>query len=58
VKHHRGIVGADLATIQAKRQQTAAARALQRSAALAKAKSEKKEKEARKAKVCSNSFRL
>jgi large subunit ribosomal protein L24e len=51
VKHQRGIVGADLATITAKRTQTAAVRSQQRLAALSKAKSEKKEKETRKAKV-------
>lgn len=50
VKHQRGIVGADLATIQARRTQTAAAREQFRLAAIAKAKSEKKEKESKKAK--------
>ena len=50
VKHQRGIVGADLAAIAAKRNQTAAVRAQQRQAAITKAKSEKKDKEAKKAK--------
>lgn len=52
VKHQRGIVGADLATIAARRNQTAAVRSQQRLAAITKAKSEKKEKEVKKAKVC------
>mgnify|MGYP001240466848 CR=1 FL=1 len=51
VKHQRGIVGADLATIAARRNLTEAARAQARAAAIAKAKAEKKEKEAKKAKV-------
>jgi large subunit ribosomal protein L24e len=51
VKHQRGIVGADLATIAAKRNQTAAVRQQQRLVAITKAKSEKKEKEVKKAKV-------
>jgi large subunit ribosomal protein L24e len=51
VKHQRGIVGADLAAIAAKRNQTAAMRAQQRLTAITKAKSEKKEKEVKKAKV-------
>lgn len=51
VKHQRGIVGADLATIAARRNQTAAVRSQQRLAAITKAKSEKKEKETKKAKV-------
>ena len=51
VKHQRGIVGADLATIAARRNQTAAVRTQQRLAAITKAKSEKKEKETKKAKV-------
>ena len=51
VKHQRGIVGADMASILAKRNQTAAARASQRTAAISKAKTEKKEKEAKKPKV-------
>jgi large subunit ribosomal protein L24e len=51
VKHQRGIVGADLAAIAAKRNQTAAVRSQQRLAAISKAKTEKKEKETKKAKV-------
>ena len=51
VKHQRGIVGADLAAIAAKRNQTAAVRSQQRLAAITKAKTEKKEKEVKKAKV-------
>jgi large subunit ribosomal protein L24e len=51
VKHQRGIVGADLAAIAAKRNQTAQLRTQQRQSAIAKAKSEKKEKEAKKTKV-------
>ena len=51
VKHQRGIVGADLATIAARRNQAAAVRTQQRLAAITKAKSEKKEKETKKAKV-------
>jgi hypothetical protein len=51
VKHQRGIVGADLATIAARRNQTAAVRTQQRLAAITKAKTEKKEKETKKAKV-------
>lgn len=51
VKHQRGIVGADLATIAARRNQTAAVRQQARLAAITKAKTEKKEKEAKKAKV-------
>lgn len=53
VKHQRGIVGADLASIAAKRNQSAQIRTAQRTAAIQKAKSEKKEKEAKKTKVCS-----
>jgi large subunit ribosomal protein L24e len=53
VKHQRGIVGADLAAIAAKRNQTAAVRERQRLAAISKAKTEKKEKESKKAKVSS-----
>ena len=49
VKHQRGIVGADLASIVAKRNQTAAVRAQARQAAISKAKTEKREKEAKKA---------
>ena len=51
VKHQRGIVGADMASIQAKRNQSAQIRTAQRTAAIQKAKSEKKEKEAKKPKV-------
>ena len=51
VKHQRGIVGADLASIVAKRNQTAAVRAQARQAAISKAKTEKREKEAKKPKV-------
>ncbi|KAG6331306.1 hypothetical protein ID866_7785 [Astraeus odoratus] len=50
VKHQRGIVGADLAAIAAKRNQTATVRSQQRLDAIQKAKTEKKEKEAKKAK--------
>ncbi|KAJ2936257.1 hypothetical protein H1R20_g837, partial [Candolleomyces eurysporus] len=50
VKHARGIVGADIATITAKRNQTAAVRQQARLAAITKAKTEKKEKESKKAK--------
>ena len=48
VKHQRGIVGADLAAIAAKRNQTAAVRTQQRMAAIQKAKTEKKDKETKK----------
>lgn len=51
VKHQRGIVGADLAAIQAKRTQSAQIRTAQRQAAITKAKNEKKEKEAKKEKT-------
>lgn len=51
VKHQRGIVGADLNAIAAKRNQTAAVRSQQRLAAISKAKTEKKDKETKKAKV-------
>jgi len=51
VKHQRGIVGADLNFITARRNQAAEVRNKERTAAIAKAKSEKKEKEAKKAKV-------
>jgi large subunit ribosomal protein L24e len=51
VKHQRGIVGADLAAIAAKRTQSAQIRTAQRLAAISKAKTEKKEKEAKKPKV-------
>lgn len=50
VKHQRGIVGADLAAIAAKRNQTTQVRTQQRLAAITKAKAEKKEKEAKKPK--------
>ncbi|TFK50333.1 putative ribosomal protein L24.e.A, cytosolic [Heliocybe sulcata] len=49
VKHQRGIVGADLASIMARRNQTAQARNEARQAAIAKAKTEKREKEEKKA---------
>ncbi len=55
VKHQRGIVGADLAAIAARRNQTAAIRAQQRTSAIQKAKAEKKAKEDKKeksTKVC------
>lgn len=48
VKHQRGIVGADIASIQARRNQTAADRLKSRTAAITKAKDEKKAKEAKK----------
>ncbi|KDQ53870.1 hypothetical protein JAAARDRAFT_161193 [Jaapia argillacea MUCL 33604] len=51
VKHQRGIVGADLATIIARRNQTAQARSQARQAAITKAKTEKKEKEEKKVKT-------
>jgi hypothetical protein len=51
VKHQRGIVGADLAAIAAKRNQTAQIRVQQRQAAITKAKADKKDKEAKKPKV-------
>ena len=51
VKHHRGIVGADLAAIAAMRNQTAQARIDQRTKAIQKAKAEKKEKESKKEKT-------
>jgi large subunit ribosomal protein L24e len=50
VKHQRGIVGADIAAITAKRNQTAAVRQQQRLAAITKAKTEKKDKESKKEK--------
>jgi len=50
VKHQRGITGASLADIAARRQQAPAIRQKQREEAIAKAKSEKKEKEAKKSK--------
>ncbi|RPD65484.1 hypothetical protein L226DRAFT_543270 [Lentinus tigrinus ALCF2SS1-7] len=51
VKHQRGIVGADLAAIAARRNQTAAVRAQQRTTAIQKAKAEKKAKEDKKEKA-------
>ncbi|KAI0916333.1 hypothetical protein AcV5_003299 [Taiwanofungus camphoratus] len=51
VKHQRGIVGADLAAIAARRNQTAQVRALARTAAIQKAKAEKKAKEDKKEKT-------
>ena len=52
VKHQRGIYGADLAAIAAKRNQSTQVRTQQRLAAITKAKTEKKEKEAKRSKVC------
>src|ERR1700733_11411026 len=54
VKHQRGIVGADMSSILAKRNQTAQIRTAQRTAAIQKAKTDKKEKEAKKTKVSSH----
>ena len=54
VKHQRGIVGADLTAIAARRNQTPQARTQARLAAITKAKEEKKAKEAKKAKVRSS----
>lgn len=51
VKHQRGIVGADMNTIMARRNQTAAARVAARQQAVSKAKEEKKTKEAAKTKT-------
>jgi large subunit ribosomal protein L24e len=51
LKHQRGIVGADLAAIAARRNQTTAVRQQQRLAAITKAKTEKKEKESKKEKA-------
>ncbi|KAH8103372.1 ribosomal protein L24e-domain-containing protein [Cristinia sonorae] len=51
VKHQRGIVGADLAAIAERRNQTAQARLTLRTEALSKAKAEKKAKEAKKEKT-------
>ena len=58
VKHQRGIVGADLAAIAARRNQTAAIRAQQRTSAIQKAKAEKKAKEEKKekTKVCRSTW--
>jgi large subunit ribosomal protein L24e len=54
VKHQRGVVGADLAAIAARRNQSAAERLSARTAAIQKAKAEKKAKEEKKekSKVC------
>ncbi|POY74179.1 hypothetical protein BMF94_2753 [Rhodotorula taiwanensis] len=49
VKANRGIIGADLAAIQAKRQQKPEVRAAQRAAALAAGKEAKKDRQAKKA---------
>lgn len=51
MKHQRGIVGADLAAIAAKRNQTSQIRESQRAAAIQKAKAEKKDKESKKEKT-------
>jgi len=51
VKHQRGIVGADMASILAKRNQSTQVRTAQRATAIQQAKNEKKEKEAKKTKV-------
>ncbi|KAI0685373.1 60S ribosomal protein L24 [Cytidiella melzeri] len=51
VKHQRGIVGADLAAIAARRNQSAQERLSARSAAISKAKAEKKAKEDKKEKT-------
>ncbi|KAH9050196.1 60S ribosomal protein L24 [Lactarius hengduanensis] len=51
VKHQRGIVGADLAAISAKRNQSTQVRTQQRLAAISQAKAEKKEKEAKRPKA-------
>lgn len=48
VKHQRGIVGADLAAIAAKRNQSLQVRTAQRAAAIQKAKADKKAKEEKK----------
>lgn len=48
IKHQRGIVGADLATIMARRNQTAAVRTQARLAAITAAKKEKRAKEGNK----------
>lgn len=53
VKYQRGIVGADIAAIAARRNQSTQVRTAARVDAIAKAKAAKKEKEAKKAKVCS-----
>jgi len=51
VKHQRGIVGADMAAIIEKRNQSAQVRTAQRTAAIQKAKAEKKDKDAKKTKT-------
>jgi len=48
VKHQRGIVGADLATIAARRNQSTQLRTEARNAAIAKAKAAKKDSESKK----------
>lgn len=60
IKHQRGVVGADMATILARRNQTEQIRSKARLDAIAKAKEEKKAKEAKKekTKVCSRSLVL
>ncbi|KAH9950764.1 60S ribosomal protein L24 [Amylocystis lapponica] len=57
VKHQRGIVGADLAAIAARRNQTAQSRAAARTAAIQKSKAEKKAKEDKKDKPTSKPTR-
>jgi hypothetical protein len=57
VKYQRGIVGADLSVIAARRNQTASVRSQMRLTAIAKSKAEKKEKE-KKAKVTHSFFLL
>lgn len=51
VKHQRGIVGADMSAIIAKRNQTSQQRTDARLAAIKKAKNDKKDKEAKKEKA-------
>lgn len=51
VKHQRGIVGADLATILARRNQSEAVRTQARLDAIKKAKEDKKKEESKKVKV-------
>jgi len=51
VKHQRGIVGADLAAINARRNQSSQVRSNARDEAIARAKAVKKEKETKKTKV-------
>ena len=55
VKHQRGIVGADLATIAARRNQSTQLRTEARSAAIAKAKAAKKDSESKKKAKVNNS---